>query len=175
MSLHLWTLVVSVLALTARVLQGNNFVQPSLPPRLPVYAKMQTSRAQRNQAGSSVHMKPFPPRRTTRTTCHFWQLLDLPLLSEALTVAVRGTSMFASATEDFLALGALSADFLGGAISSAIATFDVEFLAGLPRVPAFLEAAEADWLAETAAVAISKTETSGIANLVVAMAERCRR
>eukprot|EP00435_Cladocopium_sp_Y103_P039650 s1976_g10.t1 len=175
--LQIWDTAGQVVLITPAIwlywfLQGDNFVQPTLPPRLPVHASIQASRAQRNQAGSSVHTKPFPPRRSTRTTCHFWQLLDLPLLAEASTFAVRITSTFASATEGCLGLGALSADFLGSAISSAIATFDVEFLAGLPRAPAFLlEAVEADWLAQIAAGAISNTETSGIANLVVAMAE----
>ena len=132
MVLHRWILVVSMLWLQ------ESCRATTLPPRLPVHVNIQTSKAQRIQAGSSVHTKPFPPRRSTCTTCHFWHLLDPPLLAEASTVAVRVTSIFASATEDFLALGALSADFLGGTISSAIATFDVEFLASLPPAPAFL-------------------------------------
>lgn len=180
MKSYKWTVAMSVLALTARVLQllqGGcvNFVQPVYPPSLPLHARIQTRKT--NQNGPQPFVQP--PRfgrsalqRSSRTACRFAWLLDLPLVAEAAEVTIQGVSFAASATEEVLGLGAVSAELLGGGVSCAIEVFDVKFLASLPEAPAFLVGAvEADWLAAIGANVISKVETSALADFAVAKLE----
>ena len=159
MAAYRWTLVISLLALVARVLQGGytNFVQ-SAPIRVPLHATM-IREGKWRQARSGVHAKrvwPQLPKRSSHTTRHFFQFLELQLVAE-----------------EVLGLGALSADFLGGAASCAISSLDVEFLASLPEAPPFLlGAVEADWLAAIGANVIGNVETGTLVEFAVATLER---
>ena len=172
-----WVRVASVLAVIARVLQGSghtDFVQPSLPPRLPLHAHVRPK--QKMGKGRSGAPKIWQhPGRSSRTARRFWWLLELPVVTEATALVVEATSAFASATEGCLGLGALSADIIGGFAECGIAS---EVAAGFelpsfltPVVEAAVGAVEADWLAAIGANVLGRVETGALADAAVAKLE----
>ena len=172
MAAHNWALVLSALVLAARVLQHGpsaptGFVGATLPlaTARPLHLRMHSPTVKWNpRTGLQPRRSPhLLPQRGSRMTRHFVELLG-PL--------IEVTSVFASATEGVLGLGALSAEVCGGTISGAIAIFDAEFLVSLPGAPALLGAVEADWLAAIAASLIGSVETDTLVELGIAGLER---
>ena len=169
MASHHWALVLSALALAARVLQReasvpSGFVGATLPlaTARPLHPRMHSPTVKWNPR---THLQPrrsphLLPQRGSRMTRHF-----VELLGPVAVPFIEATSLFASATEGVLGLGAVSAEAIGGVVSGAITIFDVEFLASLPGAPAVLGAVEADWLAAIAASVIVRVETGTLVEL----------